>query len=279
MDQFKPNKPKAAINAGMHVAYDEAGKIIDSLAKVHPNLALTLILIRANFGALLAYKQEKLNQFTEYLMNNQNIFTPEIMSTKEFQEGLAIFLESYFKLRSDEKLKLAQNIFLDFTESLEMPLYPLERYNDTLEKISQTGIQLLGFIASEVPKLRLEFTKRKIHEHGNTTSIKSITEWTKVYGDPKPINFFIEEHIKKLSRQQMKNYSGTAFLSEEERIKKLLREPFTIAQSELEQLGLAKGNDATRGWSSNEYFFNLTDYGRKFTSIIKPEDVYKFISE
>lgn len=278
MDKFKPNKSKAAIIAGLQVAYDKSGEIIYSLTQLYPHLAVTLGAIYANFGILLAYKQEKLNQFTEYLIANQDIFTTEKIITLEYQEGLVVFLESYFKLRSDEKLKLAQNIFLDFTGSLEMPLYPLERYDDTLEKISQTGIQFLGFINSEVPRLKLDYVKRQMYEHGNTLKDKTLDEWIAIYGNPKPVNFFIEEHIKILADEKMKKYTGEDHLVEENKIKTELRKPFIIAQSELEQLGLAKGDNRTIGWGSEEYFFNLTDYGRKFTSIIKPEVVYKYIS-
>jgi len=276
MDKFKPSKPKAVVMASLHVAYDKSGEIINSLTLLHPHLAVTLGVIYANFGILLAYKQEKLNQFTEYLISNQDIFTTEKISTVEYQEGLSVFLESYFKLRSDEKLKLAQNIFLDFAGSLEMPLYPLERYDDTLEKISQTGIQFLGFINSEVPRLKLDYVKKQMHEHGNTLKDKTMDEWIAIYGNPKPVNFFIEEHIKRLVSEKIKKYTGEELLAEENRIKAELREPFAIVQSELEQLGLAKGVSRTIGWGGEEYFFNLTDYGRKFTSIIKPEEVYKY---
>jgi hypothetical protein len=274
---FRVNKQKAALNAGLVVASEESARLGDLLAKSSPHLAVLLGTLRVGSGVMRAYRQEKLNQFTEFLIDNHSCFPPSKVDTKEFQESVNVFLESYLKLRSDEKLKLAQKIFLDCSKSLNIPLYPLERYNDTLEKISQSGLHFLAFINSEIPQLRLAYVKRKMREHGNTTESKSMDEWVDVYGTPKPINFFIEEYLKMTVVEKMSGYKGDKPLFEEDRLKKELREPFTLAESELEQLGLAVSNDTTSGWSSGSHFFGLTDYGKKFISIIKPEEEYKYL--
>ena len=134
MDKFKPNKSKAFGVAVIQVANEKAGEVIQQLAATHPKLAMTLTYVQASFGVLLAYKQEKLNQFTEYLIEHPDVYTEEKLQTKEFQDGLPVWLDSYFKLRSAEKLKLAQNTFLDFSRTPNMPLYPLERYDDLSKK-------------------------------------------------------------------------------------------------------------------------------------------------
>lgn len=263
----------------MQIANDESAKIIEALSISYPKLAATLELVRVNFGVSLAYKQEKLNQFTEFLMEHQDVFNKPKIEAGEFQDGLVIFLESYFKLRTDEKLKLAQNIFLDFVDrpTLDMPFYPLERYDDTLEKISHTGVQFLGFINTEVPKLKLEYVEERMRQNNNTTETKSMEEWVATYCKSKPINFFVEQHIRKLATAQMKSFTGVEGLAEKARVQDEVRKPFSLAQSELEQLGLARSHENNLGWSSGEHFFGLTHYGEMFISIIKPEDVYKYI--
>ena len=277
MDKFEVNKPKAILSAGIQVLHQKSEEIVEILKVTYPQIAPLLSYIHASFGVTLAYKQEKLNQFTQFLMDNQDTFKGSKIETREFQEALEVFLGSYFRQRSDEKLTLAQNIFLDFSKKdrLDMPFYPLERYDDTLEKISLSGIQLLGFIDSEVPKLRLEYTESQMREHNNTTSIRTMDEWHQTYGMSKSINFYIEEYVKKLTWEKMKSYKGDERLSEEDRIKSELRQPFSMASAELEQLGLGRGSQRTMGWGGEEYHFNLTHYGKMFTSIIKPEDVYR----
>lgn len=270
MKEFKPNKTKAILGAGLQVAYDQADKIIEPLTIAWPNAALPLRLLQMNFGVTIAYKQEKLNQFTQYLMDNQDIFTEDLFQSSEFQDGLIVFIDSYFKLRSNEKLKLAQNIFYDFAVNGNKTIYPLERYDDTLEKISHNGIRFLGFIHSEVPKIKRHYVEVKIREHGNSLKNKPFDEWLQVYGS-ESLETFIEEYISVQTTHRMKLYRGHEPLVEENRIKDQMRNEFGEVKGELEQLGLAKGGRTEGGWSLGQSTFNLTTYGRLFTSIIQPE--------
>jgi hypothetical protein len=231
-----------------------------------------------SFGIIPAYKQNKLNQFVEYLLDHQDIFSEEIINTQEFQEGMVVFLDQYFKLRSKEKLKLAQNIFLDFAKSPKMPIYPLERFDDTLQKISESGIQFLGFIDSEVPKLKRDHALYKANQNGNNIDMTNLQNLIRIYSN-EPINFFIEKYVEKCAMEQMRNYEGDEPLTEENRIKKQLLEPFEMLKGELEQLGLAKINytEGQIGGGGREYF-NLTDYGLKFVLVIHPDEVYQPLS-
>ena len=114
-----------------------------------------------------------------------------------------------------------------------------------------------------------------MYQNGGQVVTEVTDHMIKVHGN-KPINFFVEEYIKKQTEVKMRGYSGEEPLVEERKLKEQLREPFTTVMSELVQLGLATGNHVTIGWSGDEYFYNLTDYGRKFMSVVKPGDVYKF---
>lgn len=272
MDQFKPSKSKALAAAGMQVANEKVGEIIGSLTCSYPQLAAILTFIQASFGISLAYKQEQLNQFTEFLMANQEIFTEDQLNKKEFQEGLSVWLNSYLKLRSDEKLSMAQNILIDFSGCIAMPLYPLERYDDTLEKISQSGLHFLSFICVEIPKLKQEYTLEKMKENKHEGNF---AQWISRYGN-KTLNFYIERYIKKQVALKMKDYSGDASRTDEKKITEDVSQPFSLVKSELEQLGLAVSGETSVGFGPGERFYALTDYGKKFVSIIKPQEIYNY---
>ena len=275
MDKFKPNKSKAFGVAVIQVANEKAGEVIQQLAATHPKLAMTLTYVQASFGVLLAYKQEKLNQFTEYLIEHPDVYTEEKLQTKEFQDGLPVWLDSYFKLRSAEKLKLAQNTFLDFSRTPNMPLYPLERYDDTLEKISHAGLQFLGFIHTEIPKVQQQYVKDRMYQNGGQVVTEVTDHMIKVHGN-KPINFFVEEYIKKQTEVKMNGVTAAkSRLSKKETGGAAARAVY----DSYERIGAARlsiGNHVTIGWSGDEYFYNLTDYGCKFMSVVKPGYVYKF---
>lgn len=280
MGEFKVRKTKALAGAITQTLYEKSEAMIASLSKLHPHLAPLLRFTQASFGVLLAYRQEKLNQFVEYLMDNEDTFTEDKVNDSAFQDGAMVFLDKYFKLRSEEKLKLAQNIFLDFAKSPKMPVYPLERYDDTLEKLSEASIQFLGFIDQQVPKLRHEYALFRANRNSNDVSEENLPNLIKTYAS-EPINFFIDYYAEQQTNEQMKSYTGNEPLPEQQRIKSELIEPFVDLKSELEQLGLAKINISTGlgGFSGGDAkeFFNLTNYGKKFVSIIRPESVFRIV--
>lgn len=144
------NKSKALRDSVGQVAYDASGGIVDGLVASYPQAGIPLKLIHATFGLRLAYKQEEINQFVQHLMDNQDTFTKELFESKDFQDGMTVFLDDYLKLRGGEKLEIARGIFSDFAKSSNMPLYPIEMYDDTLAKISQAGIRFLGLLKNEL---------------------------------------------------------------------------------------------------------------------------------
>jgi hypothetical protein len=174
MSDFKPNKKKAIITASVEQAFEESRAVIAPLATIWPVGAGALNVLLASAGAVIKYKQEVLNQFTQYLIDNPDVFTNEVVNSKAFQDGLVVFINSYFKLRSETKLELARKIFYDFGRSKEMPIYPLERYDDTLEKISESGLRFLGFISNEIPKITSNYIMNKWHHMGTMRKMMKV---------------------------------------------------------------------------------------------------------
>lgn len=275
MNSFKPNKKRALISATLEQVADELNDFVEPMQSTHPVLATTLKFALIHFGLVVKYKQEVLNQFTQSIMNHPEIFTQEILESEEFRDGLVVHLNTVLKLRGKKKLELAQDIFYDFSKSSQKPLYPLERYDDTLEKISENGIRLLGFISKEIPQITSDFVDKSTRQNGNQNDTDHDRDYYyDIYTHNKPLSFFIDLHIEHLATKYAKKHPEI-FAKANEQKQNELRENFSLGISELEQLGLIKSfNDftGTLGWTktgpTNEY--NLTNYGRMFISVIKP---------
>lgn len=272
MREFKPKKRQAAASAIAQQAQAKTDKVIDAIQNKYPAAAAFLGIIQASFGIRLAYKQELLNQFTEYLMDNQQVFDATVLLSPEFQDGLIVAVDNYFTLRTDEKRKLARRIFYDFGKSNEKPVYPLERYDSTLQLISQNGIRLLGFIHVQVPIIMERYVDRHMTTNGNAVDELSRKNMRKVYTANKSLNEWIEEYIFDRERFEVTSRpDGSVWREDIEKFRTKIREQFGPGLSELEQLGLAKSTHVSGVLGGAEDKYNLTDYGKKFTTIIMPE--------
>lgn len=109
----------------------------------YPEFLPSWLLIQGFFGSLFDLQQEKVNEFVEYLKNNIDIFTKEVIRTKDFQEGFVITFENYLKQRNEKKRKVIRNIFLGFTQSKDKLNFELERMYDLLNKISPLELYIL----------------------------------------------------------------------------------------------------------------------------------------
>lgn len=272
-NKFEPDKKRALGKAMAIEANNQIEKAIKLLVDKWPTGAFTLGLLQASFGVRLAYKQEQLNQFTYYMMNNPDVFTEQVLSSGDFQDGLIVVLEGYFKLRTDEKRRLTENVFLDFATSLEKPDYPLERHMDTLQKISQSGIRMLGLIQSEIPKMTKAYVDQKIKQNNNDRSLKTEEEWTRIYTTNMHLSDFINNLIKDYASEAASGKSEKAEEEARRTIESKKRQGFGEIISELEQLGLVRSFEAGSGqWGGGRSAYNLTGYGSKFMRFINPDN-------
>lgn len=273
MADFKPSKKKALITASVEQLFEESRAVIEPLAEAWPVAAGALNALLAGAGMTIKYKQEILNQFTAYMMEHPEVFYEEVLQSKDFQDGLIVFINSYFKLRSESKMELARRVFYDFGKSTEKPLYPLERYDDTVEKISEAGLRLLGFIESEIPKVMDEYVDTMIRDNVRDEENKRDRSfYYDMYTKSKPLSFFIQQYIEGKVREapRVGDDMSQAVADQEKRAE--ISGEMSIGVSELEQLGLVHSfTQGGLGWDdlpSNGY--NLTHYGKMFVSVIKP---------
>lgn len=207
----------------------------------NPSLQLPILAIIGIYGYSVSYRQGRFNILMQNIIDNPKVFSKRVLESEQFKDGLIRFIDDYFKLRSDEKLQYARNIFKDFAVDANKLFYPLERYNDTLLKISDAGIKLLGFIETKVPGIKEEYLTSKMRQNGNSFDGENVKNMRKAYVDNESLSTFIEVHIDSQVRERMQNHknSGTS-LAKKAKLKKHLQGDFNLVIGELEHLGLVK---------------------------------------
>lgn len=270
MDEYKKSPIKIGIKALTDKVYEVGASIIEPLAKKFPNAAPFLQFTYYSFGAYLAYHQEELNDFTEYLMAHQDELGIDFNS-REFQEGVFIQLETYFKLRVKDKKLVAQEIFSSFCGSPNKPDFPLERYNDTLAKISVEGLKYLVFLQKEIFPIRDMAIERKYdsENHPQPPIGKSKVWWIERYKRTEPISNYVSQWIKD-------GYPPTVDVSQVESAKEEYRqdeverkrEDLSDLSLEMEQLGIMRSYNAGEGIGGGGNVYTLTPYGLRFIEFI-----------
>jgi len=122
---------------------------IDMLVAIKPEFIPCWILVKGFYGALFDIKQEEINNFVSFIRENNEIFTREILKTKDFRDGFVITFEEYLKQRNENKRKIIQNIFLGFTKNNVKECFELERMYDLLNKISEYQMSLINKVKKE----------------------------------------------------------------------------------------------------------------------------------
>ena len=270
------SKLSPAIQSAVDSLPQTIAAILIPFITVNPALGAPLIAIVGIYGWSVVYRQERLNQLMQSVVDEPDIFTKNTIASSELQDGLITFIDGYFKLRDDSRLAYARAIFRDFAASDNKPLYPLERYNDTLMKLSDASIRFLGFIEFEIPTIKEEYLNSRMRQNSNSFDEQNIINMRKAYIDNEPLSKFVDLWIETEVEKEAKKTPGygTTLLNVEDPIRKRIKENIGLAVSELEQLGLVRSfSFQTQGWSGGNTVsgYNLTHYGRMFTSVIKPE--------
>jgi hypothetical protein len=276
MDSLTGSNKKVAYAAARDTLPVALNGIITPFIAKNPVLAASLGLAAAALGGVIVYRQERFNSTIRGMLDNPSVFTDKVWKSQDFQDGLVVHLDAIFKLRGEKKLDYAQRIFSDFAKSDSIPTYPLERYDDTLSKLSAAGIRFLGFIDTEIPRIKEEYLFSRMRQNGNSLDEKNIVNMRKAYIDNEPlskfVNLWIEAEMTKEAKK-IPNYE-IAPLRIEDPVGKRIKENVGLVVSELEQLGLIRSfSFQTQGWDGGNTVsgYNLTHYGRMFTSVIKPE--------
>lgn len=153
--------------------------IADSTASSTPILAQAWALSKALFGNALELRQQRALEWVEAISSDPATFNENLVNSEEFQDGFVVALEDYIKLRDYLKRRIALKAFKEFATSNDKVEFPLERYNDTLKKMSPASIRTLAFIKNEV--LPIMEKRVEIEERGDLG-------YAKTSPDPRPFS-------------------------------------------------------------------------------------------
>jgi len=133
-----------------NVADVVAGSLDTVVLNGVPALSTAWALAKALLGKSLELRQQKALEFVEAIKKDPETFNQAIVSSEEFQDGFVVALTDYLKIRNFLKRRIALKMFREFTISDNKVDFPLERYYDTLNKLSTSGIKSLAFIKEEI---------------------------------------------------------------------------------------------------------------------------------
>lgn len=98
------------------------------------------------FGYYLFYQQEKINRFATWIKDHPDEFVDSMVEQPAFQEGFFPTLDAYLRVRSEDKRKLVQQVFLGFAQNEDKVTFELERLFSAIETISLNGLIYLRFL-------------------------------------------------------------------------------------------------------------------------------------
>lgn len=211
-------------------------------------LTLAYNLSKGLYGNAMKLRKERVLEWAQSIMDNPAIFNEQVVNSKEFQDGFVVALEDYIKLRDYLKRRVALKAFMEFAAASEKVEFPLERYNDTLRKISPASLKTLAFIKSSV----LTEMSTKVREELGQKNL----------GTEKPFEWWYEREMR---TKPFSKYDSTGTLNNA-----------GDQLAELEFLGLIRevsgisggwgfgGNGAISGWA-------LTNFANEFIKFIEDE--------
>lgn len=232
--------------------------LVDSTVNSTPGLAQAWALSRALFGNAMELRKERTLEWVEMVHKNSGIFTENLLNSEEFQDGFVVALENYITLRNKEKRSIARNVFTGFASSKSKQNFPMERYNDTLAKISSEGLAMLAFLDKTILPLREKAIGKELSTE-NLGTEKPYEWWRENKRNTRPVSKDYEQWVydeynpnsKKLVKKHKLDLTVISNkLLELQEIERMKRAEDSVILSELEYLGLIRaGFSGGVGWS------------------------------
>lgn len=282
--QISLDECKKKLSAAFTVTAPYLQQTIMALLYQYPALQVAILSLVSLHGYKMALKQEEVNEFVEFLRNNQEKFRENIINSKEFQDGFIILFEDYLKMRTQRKRDIAKKILLGFTVNSHKPTFELERLDDALLKISEHSLKQLILIKKEILPLKKRILNKEIHEIHLKSSNKNyewwfdhqwrkaslsrfILQWLKDNYDPES-----EQIRKKYNVKTNPNISLEDVLSimEQQRKEEIYSAIYELVSLGIIRLELAsgKGGASFAGGAT----FDFSDFGYRFLEYI--DDVH-----
>lgn len=269
---------------------DVATSSIDALVLSGvPALSGAWALAKALLGNALELRQQRALEFVEAIQNDPKTFNQTLVQSEEFQDGFVVALTEYIKLRNFLKRRIALKMFKEFASSEDRVEFPLERFYDTLNKLSTAGIKTLAFIKTEILPAREQAVKDDMVGK-NLGTEKPYEWWYKLNLSREPISThfskWIQDRYSPNSQAVKDQYNNGDNIEDKELlgrvfdIEREVRANMYAPIAELEYLGLIRQTADLKnmGWgSTGGGAWTLSSFAYEFMDFIEnaPEDIDK----
>ncbi len=129
----------------------------------YPLITTLGVLAKSHFEQAIRLQTQKTLEAFRFIYNNRDVFTKQVIQSDDFQEGFLSWFNQYLILRGKEKRLGALVLFRTFAETEDESSFPLERFMDTLHKISSPALRALAFIKYEVILPDIQRNAHNIH--------------------------------------------------------------------------------------------------------------------
>ncbi len=253
-----------------------------------PALSIAWALAKSLLGKSLELRQQRALEFVEAIQKDPATFNQALVSSEEFQDGFVVALTEHIKLRNFLKRRIALKMFNDFANSDDKVEFPLERFYDTLNKLSTSGIKTLAFIKSEILPMREQGIKDDL-DGKNLGTEKPYEWWYEQNLKSEPVSTYfsnwISDRYNPNSQLLKDEHNNGENIDDKELLGRLfdterdIREKMNAPLGELEYLGLISwGSDPKNtGWDSvgGNTAWRLTGFAYEFMEFVEqsPEEI------
>ncbi|HWQ59758.1 MAG TPA: hypothetical protein VN420_01265 [Candidatus Fimivivens sp.] len=264
---------KGTVSAGFTVLIQRFEAILGPLLIQYPYWELAFHQAIGLYGYYMALKQERVNEYVEFIRDHPDAFRKQIVESEEFRDGFVIAFEDYLKLRSEEKRRLAKRVFLGFTVSENKEGFELERLDDVLSKISLPAISFLSFIKQEIFPLKESMIRTEMK--GQNLADSDEEWWFALNWKRRAVSSVIERWVYDCfnpNSDRVKKEYGVADEWDKDLIAKVFekeqkkRDEFHVLTEELIQLGIfeIRIHDSGSLGSGAGLEYEFSSLGREF---------------
>jgi len=264
-----------------------AFEIADAIASNIVGVNIAWALVKALSGNALELRQQRALEFVEAIQNDPTTFNENVANSEEFQDGFVVALTEHIKIRNFLKRRIALKMFNEFAKSDDKVEFPLERFYDTLNKLSTSGIKTLAFIKKEILPAREQAVKDDMVGK-NLGTEKPYEWWYKLNLSREPVSTHFSKWIHDRYNPNSQAAKDQHNNGENIQDKKILGEVYDIEReveakmyapiAELEYLGLIRQTADLKnlGWgSTGGTAWTLSSFAYEFMEFIEssPEDI------
>jgi hypothetical protein len=273
----KVNK-KSDVNLVKRSAFEVADAIASNIAGV--NIAWALV--KSLSGNALELRQQRALEFVEAIQNDPSTFNNTVVSSEAFQDGFVVALTEHIKIRNFLKRRIALKMFNEFAKTEDKVEFPLERFYDTLSKLSTASIKTLAFIKNEILPMREQGIKDDLASK-NLGTEKPFEWWYEQNLKSEPVSTYFSKWISdrydpnsqtlKDEHNNGENIQDKELLGRLFDIEREVRERINAPLGELEYLGLIRwgADPKSLGWDSSggSTVWRLTGFAYEFMEFIE----------